>query len=282
MGPADLLPKSVLSSPASARRRVAAIAAAASAACALAGCWFRFGDGLAIRTSLGLTSAVFGALTLHVALGAKSAWGAALRALGVSTVLGTASIVLPSAFVAGDEHVPFMACVVFGAFFGAFTGFVYGLALAALAGLTWRDVRAFTHEGADHAARTAAVWSLFPIAIATMTTLLYDAQEHVPEWASERTRAAHAVAVPLGVAGFLVALAVVCAAFVVAELRLVRRRRWIAEVIGDDPRWSVRAASPHDDLASLPRLRDGGHVLEYQGEESAYRVAANARPVAIL
>lgn len=282
MGPADLLPKSVLSSPAQARARISAIAGAACAACALAGCWVRFDDGLGIRLVLGITSAVFGALSIRVALGAKSAWAAVGRALGLSTVLGIASIVLPSAFVAVDERVPYVACVIFGSFFGAFTGVAYGIVLAALAALVWRDANAWTHEGADRALRGAAGWSLFPLGIALATTALYDAQQTVPEWASERTRAAHEVAVPLGLIGFVVALAAAAAAFVVAERRMLHRRRWIGEVIGGDPRWSLRAAGPHDDLASLPRLRDGGHVLEYQGEESAYRVAANARPVAIL
>lgn len=278
---ADLVPKSVLSSPTKARARIAAIAGAAAGGCALAGCWIRFDDGLAFRASLGLTSAVFGALTLVVALGAKSAWGAVGRALGLSIVLGVASVLIPSVLVASSDRIPFVACLVFGSFFGAFTGFVYGLFLAALAGITWRDANAWTHEGADRATRTAAGWALFPSALALATAVAHD-REPISEWAADRAREAHDVAMPLGLLGFAFAVGVAAVAFARAELRIVKRRRWLGMVVAGDPRWSIRAPAPHDDLASLPRLRDGGSVLEYRGEGGAYRVSANGRAVAIL
>ena len=51
---------------------------------------------------------------------------------------------------------------------------------------------------------------------------------------------------------------------------------------GVDPRWGVREIGPHDDLAAVPRLRDGFRVLEHKNEHAVYRAAATGDAVALF
>jgi len=278
-----VLPRSVLSSPFRARARVAAVAAAAGGACGLAGLWPRIEDGLVLRLTMAGTSAVFAAVVLVVALCAKTSSGAVGRAIGLSSVLGFASAILPSVMLkAEDPTIPTAAFFVASLFCGPVIGFMYGLVLAALAGMTWRDVNAWTHDGTDRATRDAALWAFFPALIVLAMALGHDTQD-LSQWASESDRAAHAVAAPLGVFGFAMVLGTIIIAFFSSQLRLSRRRRFIdAALAGGDPAWSLRELGPHDDLDALPRLRDGRHVLEYRGVAGAYRIAAVGRAIAIL
>jgi len=278
-----LVPASILSDPDAAKRRVAFIAGVAAAGAGLAGIFLRFDDGVLIRLSIAFTSAIFGALVVFVALSARETWGAIGRALGLSTVFGMVSTVLPSMILASHDSTPFAAFLIVGAFFGSFTGFVYGLVLAAVAGLTWKDVAAQTHDGADRAMRTAGVWALFPGLLSTWIATGYDARRQLSEWASEADRNAYGVAVPLGVIGAGLTIAVALAFVIVARRRLRRRSEWLSKVaLGPSSQWTVRALGPHDDLTKIPRLRDGFTVLEHRDVASAYRTNATGQAVAVI
>jgi hypothetical protein len=278
-----LIPRTVLSSPESARRRVVAIAAAGSMCAALAGIWLRFEDGLLMRLTIATTSAFFGAIATSVALKAKNGHLAAGRALGLSILLGIASTVIPSAILASSQNgTPFAACLIAGVFFGGFVGFWYGIGLAILCSLVWRHLDASTHDGADRATRVAALWALVPLFFSVLVAIS-DGQRVLSEYASESDRAAHAVAMPLGLAGAAIVFAVAGLSLVVAEVALSRRRRWLSRVTaGEDPRFRVREIGPHDDVPRLPRLRDGSSVLELRDAAGAYRANATGVGVAIV
>jgi hypothetical protein len=281
----DLLPRTVLSPPEAARKRVAIIVGAATAAAALAGIWLRFEDGLALRLVLAGTSALFGWLTMEAAFGAQSASGAGLRALGISTVLGALSTIGPSVLLAATKErgEAFVVMVPFGAFFGAFTGFAYGCVLAVVAAATWSHVASASHDGADRAVRIASLWAVAPVAFIVLVVFGHDLQVTTSEWSSAREIEAHAVAMPLGLLAIGIAILVPLASFCLATHRLARRARWLARISsGADPRWSIREIGPHDDLVHLPRLRPGYTVLEHKNEHAIYRATATGAAVAII
>lgn len=266
MNPAAL-PSSIVSSPRRARLRVAVVAGAAVSACALAGCWPRFADNVLLRATLGVTSAVLGAVVLVIALCARSRAGAAARALGMSVVLGFVSTIPPSMILAWEDSQGFGAYLVFGFFFGSFTGLVYGVPLAILAERTWDDVQAWTHDGTDRATRTAAFWAIFPILVAFGASLGFDVTPLAM----------------LGACGAFAAFVIAGLAFAWSQARIAQRRAWVARIAsGDDPRWSLRELGPHDDVGALARLGAGHFVVEHREAEAAYRVAANGRAVAVV
>jgi hypothetical protein len=281
----DLLPRTVLSPPEAARRRVAIVVGAATGAAALAGIWLRFEDGLALRLVLAATSALFGWLTMEVALGAEDASGAALRALGISTVLGALSTIGPSVLLAATQArgEAFFMMVPFGAFFGAFTGFAYGCVLTIVAAATWKHVASASHDGADRAVRFASLWAVVPVSFIVLVVFGHDLHETTSEWSSAREIEAHAIAMGLGLLAVGIAIVVPLASFCFATHRLARRARWLARVSsGADPQWSIREIGPHDDVVHLPRLRPGYTVLEHKSEHAIYRAAATGAAVAII
>lgn len=278
----ELLPRSVLSSPHRARAWVAAIAGVASGGAALAGCWIRFQDGLSYRLVIALTSALFGAVAIDVALKARDPWAAIGRTFGLSTVLGIVSTIIPAFMVAAEDHFPIAACLVGGLVFGAFTGVFYGFFLAAVAGLTWKQIASRTHDGADRAALIAAGWSIVP-ALGTLYVAMSTDYAALSEWASEAQQAAHRVAGPLGLFAGGVILSVAVAFAVVAYGRMRRRKRWLSVVaFGDHPRWGLRDVGPSDDVAHLPRLGEGSMILEHRSERAVYRANATGEAIAIL
>jgi hypothetical protein len=185
---------------------------------------------------------------MDVALAAKDSSGAAGRALGLSIVFGAVSTVFPSIIVSsGESSVPFVVCLIAGGIFGAFVGFAYGVMLCIVAAITW---------------------AILPLAFLTWVS-------HVP---SEQ-----AISVPFGLFAIGVTLSVAVGSFFVVQRRIVRRRRWLAEVAsGQDPRWGIREIDPRDDLGSVPRLREGATVLEHKNEHAIYRATATGEAVAII
>lgn len=280
----DLVPRSVLSAPEKARRKVALIAGAATGAAGLAGLWVRFEDGLEYRLVLAATSALLGWLTIEVALGAKDASSAAMRAVGMSIVLGALNTVFPSLILCANERLGMMLiCVPFGAVFGALTGFGYGIVLAVVAAATWNQVASGTHEGADRAVRIASAWAVLPLALIALVVVGYDLSTQLHEWSSEKEIATHQIAVPFGVLALGIVLNVAFWSCYAASRRAVRRARWLAHVAsGADPRWSVREIKPYEDVDGLPRLRQGMTVLEHHNEHAIYRANATGERVAII
>jgi len=262
------LPPLLLSSPRWARARVAAVAGACAAGVALAGCWFRFEDGVALRGILGTTSAAFAAGTLVAALRARTARAAAVRALGISTVLGFASTIPPSLLLSGGDPSRLPVLLLFGAFFGPIVGFAYGLVLAVLAAATFDLVAAGTHEATDRATLRAGLWAIAPLLVVLLAVF------------TERSERLLLVAL----LGLLLALAAALVALTTGDVQRLRRRRFLARVESErEPRWAIRASAPHDELARLPRLGSGNRVLEERlPGGAAYRTAAVGRAVAIV
>lgn len=280
-----LVPRTVLSPPASARKRVALVAAAASGAAGLAGLWLRFDDGLVYRVVLAITSAIFAWLTMGVALSAKDATRAGTRALGISIVLGTVSTLIPCMILGGASgRMEALAIFIpFGAIFGGIVGFLYGIVLAVVAAATWRQVAAGTHDGADRAVRIASVWAIIPLAFIAAVVFGHDLKAEVSEWATPSKRDIREFAFPIGFVALGIAFNVALGSFWLATKRLARRRRWLESVTsGIDPRWRVREVAPHDDLGRLPRLRDGFAVLEHCNEQAIYRANATGEAIAII
>jgi hypothetical protein len=278
-----LVPRSVLSPPEAARRRVALVVAAAMGSAALAGVWLRMDDSLLLRLVLATTTAIFSWLVIDVALSASDAAGAVGRAIGLSIVTGTVNTVIPSIIVTSGDRMPFVFCLIAGGFFGAFVGLAYGLVLGIVAGLTWRQVASGTHDGADRAVRRAAAWTIAPLGFIAWTVFGHDMGRELSEWASDHDRAAHVVAFPLGVLALGIAFWVALLSFKIAHDRLGRRRKWLALVTsGLDPRWGVREIGPHDDIGNVPRLREGFSVLEHKNEHAVYRATATGEAVALI
>lgn len=281
----DLLPRSVLSAPEKARRRVALLAGVATGAAALAGLWIRFEDGAAFRLGLAATSALFGWLAMEGALGAKDASMAAMRALGISIALGALSTLWPACILAAREErlAMLLLYVPFGAVWGGLTGFAYGIVLAILAALTWNRVASATHEGADGAVRIASAWAVLPLALIAFVLLRFDLPAELHEWSTEREVAAHRIAVPFGVLAVGVVLNAGLYSCYVASRRAARRARWLAHVAsGLDPRWRVREIEPFENVDALPRLRQGVAVLEHHPDHAIYRSNATGEAVAII
>lgn len=272
----DLVPRTVLSPPEAARRRVALTVAVGSGASGLAGLWFRFDDGLGYRLVLAATSAFFGWLTMHGAFAAKDAPGAAMRALGMSIALGALSTIVPCLMMGwNDPPTAVVFYIPFGGVFGAIVGFLYGIVLAVVAAATWRSAASGTHDEGDRAVRVASVWMILPLAFMALIVFGHDRVQKQPD--------AQALALPIGMLAIGIAFHVALAAFLSATRRLERRRRWLALVVsGIDPRWGVREIGPHDDLGNLPRLRPGYSVLEHRNEHALYRSAATGEAVAII
>lgn len=281
----DLVPRAVLSPPEKARKRVAIIVGAATAAMALAGIWLRFEDGLALRLVLGATSAIFGWLTMECAFSARDGAGAALRALGASTALGALSILGPSVLMAMHDSNPSVvfAIIPFGALFGAITGFAYGIPLSIVAAATWSHVASATHDGADRAVRIAAAWSALPIILIACVLVGSDMSQPASGYVPARVMEAHAIAAPLDLLAIGLVSIVALVSFAIASVRVARRSRFIARVAsGVDPQWGIREIGPHDLDRALPRLRQGWSVIEHKNEHAVYRAAATGEAVAII
>jgi len=278
---AAVLPSSFAAPRLSARSWLAVATGLGCAVTACAGLYPQFDHG-ALRIVLAVTCLPFGAAVTAAALSARTGAGAVGRALFLSAVLGVASTVLPGLVIAGGDLHVYPIILMFGVFFGAPTGALYGVPIAILAGLAHRHHRAACHDGTDRAARTASVW-LACIAVLAFAGGLAIAMTEAPRVAGDLD-IARAIA-PLVPAAVAFALAVMVGAR--AHLRLARRAAWLDLVrSGAEPTFRVRVPGPRDDVSDLPRLGDGESVIEWcpegHHETSAYRRPAEGIAVALV
>lgn len=260
---------------------------AAGLGCALgglAGGYPRFDDSLVLRIVVALSAGVFGAGVLRIGLAARSRGEAFARSLGLSVVGGVAATIAPAAILAlqkGEMSI-FLLGILFGTFFGAPTGFFYGIFLAVLTAMTFRDVAAKTEEGFDGAVMKASIWLVVPAVLSSLVTLFYD----MPRYdIAPYEHGSLLVSAPLSALASLAAMAAAFVAMMIAEHRLVKRRAWLASVReGHAPTYRLRALDPNDDTQDLPMLSEGRTVLEWvpQLDVSAYRDAPLGIPVALV
>jgi hypothetical protein len=155
--------------------------------------------------------------------------------------------------------------------------------LAIVAAATFNRVASGTHDGADRAGRVACVWTILPAALIALVVFGHDAQVVLGEWSSDRERALHAMAMPLGMLALGIATQVALGSYFLATRRLARRRKWLDHVAsGVDPLWTVRAMNAHDELGTVPRLGHTGMVLERKNEHAIYRATATGVPIAVI
>jgi hypothetical protein len=239
----------------SARTWLAVAGGLGCAVTAYAGLYPQFDQG-ELRHVLALTSAPFGAAVIAAALSAKTAARAFGRTVFLAGLLGTASTIVPAALLARSHGGEFAMMAVFGVFFGAPTGMMYGLPLGVLAALGHRHVQTPTHAANDGAGRVAGTW----LGAAGMVALLGVAALGGPLLPTIGALAA-------AFAGFVL--------LVRATLRQSRRAAWVARVRGgDEPDLRVRPIDRRDPVALLPRLALGNSVVEWcptVPETSAYR-----------
>lgn len=262
----------------SARAWLALAAGIGCGVCGYAGLYPRFDEG-ALRLILGATSAPFAAAVVAYSLSARSASRAFGRALLLSGLLGAASIVIPAAVLThlGND---FVGACLFGSFFGAVTGVLYGVPLAILASKGHQHLQTSTHDATDRAARVAGVWLAVLALVALLTTRGLD--RPVEDYAT------HAMTYPSTLPTIVACLAALAGigAVALATLRLKRRRAFIERVrLGLEPAFRMRVADPRDPIAALPRLGDGATVIEVVLDEasgSAYRVSAAGTAVALV
>ncbi len=280
------LPAFVIAPKLSARHWVVITAGIGAAACAYAGLYPRFDDG-SLRIVLALTSAPFAAAVVAVGLGARSASKAFGLTLLYSVLLGVASAIIPAAIMANgrsNELNEFVPGCMFGAFFGAPTGMLYGLPLAALSALGWRHARVGTHDSGDRAVQIAGTWLVLVAGIALLGTSLLDQAK------MDYTLNAM-VEPPRGPAPVAYGLMVTSIALMVrATLRARTRTKWVDRVrAGLEPAFRLRPADLRDGMDALPRLGEGSTVVEWLPDEEAratvghaYRMAASGTAVAIV
>ncbi|HSO32548.1 MAG TPA: hypothetical protein VLT33_08530, partial [Labilithrix sp.] len=151
------LPSWLVAPRVSARSWLAAAAGLGCAATAYAGLYPQFDDG-ELRFIIALTAAPFGAAVVATAVGARTAPRAFGRAVFYAGLLGVASTILPAAILSHERFAEFPLLCVFGLFFGAPTGMIYGLPLGVLAALGHRHVGTPTHAAKDGASRIAGAW----------------------------------------------------------------------------------------------------------------------------
>jgi hypothetical protein len=232
-----------------------------------------------------VTGAIFGFLTIDIALRARDHANATKRTFELSLVFGAASVVLPLVTAAIFNDAPAILLVLsMAGFVGAACGIAYGGCLVIAAKPAWKHLSARTHDGADHAVCAAASWTLLPLGVMGLL-LRHDVARPMPEWEAREALGVSLVSAPLDLVGIGITAGVALLSFVRATRRLAARRRWIAAVTaGDEPCWRVREIDPKDDLDRIPRLRQGTKILEHEGEEvrAVYRTPATSDAVAIL
>lgn len=284
MGSRGTLPSPLAASRISARGLLAIAGGIGCAASAYAGLYPRF-DGGSLRLVLALTSAPFGAAVVAAALGARSAARAFGRTLFLAALLGTASIVLPVAILAWTKGpgVNFGACIIVGFCFGAPTGALYGLPLGILSAIGHGHVQTATHECTDHAARVSGVWLFLIGMLGLVATLALDSP--TTDFTAEGQPLIPMPRVPAVVAGAaaLVGLGI----FAHAVWRQRRRAAWLGRVRqGLEPAFRLRLADVRDHVEGLPRVSDGGTVVEWLPDEigatTAYRMSASGIAIAVI
>lgn len=276
---ARVLPPSFAEPRVSARQWIALAAGMGAGVCAYAGLYPRFDDG-ALRAVIALTSVPFAAAVVGSSVSASSDGWAFGRALGFSILLGMASTIVPAAILTHQRPDEFVAACMFGGFFGAITGALYGLPLAILSAAGHRHVRAQTHESTDLAARAGGIWLLVMSLIGLAATLLIDVPRM--DYGTETMTTPSLLPAVVALAAALSGLAVI----VRSTLRARRRNAWIDRVrSGLEPAFRTRVADVRDQVEGLPRLEQGGTVVELVVDETsgaAYRVAAYGTAVALV
>jgi drug/metabolite transporter (DMT)-like permease len=278
-----LLPPSLSDSPLSARLWLALAAGAGSAVCAYAGLYPRFDEGT-LRGVIALTSVPFAAAVVAYALSARTPLRALGTALMTAGMLGVASTVIPGVILTWDRPNELGFVAIFGTVFGAITGLTYGVPLAILASLGHRHMHAQTHEGTDRAARIAGTWLFIVAAVGVIGACVFDPPKM--DWHTDTLVAPSPLPALVGCAVAVVGWL----AFLVSTMRLARRARWLERVrAGLEPSFRVRAMDLRDRIDGLPRLGNGGAVLEFLAGDSpdgsagsAYRTAATGTAVAIV
>jgi hypothetical protein len=269
---ASALPISLVAPRISARACLVIAAGVGCAVCAYAGLYPRFDSG-ALRIVLALTSAPFGAAVMLGALKARTAARAFGMTLVFAVLLGVASALLPLAILVNrhsDEQL-IVGCL-FGCFFGAPTGLLYGIPLAILAACGHRHVQTATHEATDRAACISGSWLFFIGLIALLGTQGLDG-------------ATSSAALPSVVACAAALGGVVTLARAAGRER--RRSTWLWRVReGLEPTFRVRPADSRDGVDALPRLGDGATVVEWCPQDgsgpSAYRSPASGVAIAVV
>lgn len=274
-----LLPPSFAEPRVSARLWIALAAGVGASVCAYAGLYPRF-DGGALRAVIALTSLPFAAAVVASSLSAPTDGRAFGRALGYSTILGTASTIIPAAILTRQGSDEFVTACIFGGFFGAVTGALYGLPLAVLSAAGQRHVRAETHESTDLAARAGGIWLFFVSLIGLVATHLLD--DPGSSYSGEVLSAPAGLPAVIAGVGALGGLALI----VRSTLRLRQRNAWIERVrSGLEPAFRTRVVDVRDQVEGLPRLEQGATVVELVVDETsgaAYRVAAHGTAVALV
>lgn len=287
------LPGFLRASRISARVWAAGAVGIGAAVAAYAGLYPQF-DGGRLRLALAVTCGPFGAAVVAYALSGKT-WGRAFwRALSMSAILGVAATVLPGILIAKGDVQMLGVVLMFGTFFGAPTGAVYGLPIAVLAAMAQRSVVQTSHASNDRAARLAAVWLVLASSCAAAGTWFFDVKRYLVY--SEEMGMAWTDLIPFVVA--IATLVVGLALVVRASVRLRRRARWIARVqAGGEASFRVRPIDVRDDVDGLPRLGHGADtaergapdrslvVVEWVGvseQTTAYRMQPMGTPIALV
>ena len=273
-----LLPPSFAEPRVSARLWIALAAGVGAGVCAYAGLYPRF-DGGALRAVIALTSLPFAAAVVASSLSAATDGRAFGRALGYSTMLGTASTIIPAAILTRHGSDEFVTACIFGGFFGAITGALYGLPLAVISAAGQRHVHAATHASTDLAARAGGIWLFFVSLIGLVATHLLD---------DPGTSAGEVLSAPAGLPAVIAGMGALggLALSVRSTLRLRQRNAWIERVrSGLEPAFRTRVVDVRDQVEGLPRLEQGATVVELVVDETsgaAYRVAAYGTAVALV
>ena len=244
--------------------------------CAYAGLYPRFDDGK-LRVVLALTSAPFGAAVVAAALGARSAARAFGRTLLLAGLLGAASVILPAALLAQQGgNASFVIGCLFGFFFGGMTGLVYGMPLAILTALGHYQVRTATYDATDRAARISGGWLFFVGLLGLLGTQTFD----VPKAAYVDDAYIPPPPQPSPAPSIVACVAALGGALGRARAvgRLRNRSAWLERVrAGLEPTFRLRPVAARDRVEELPRIAEGGTVVEWCPDDDATGAATSYR-----
>lgn len=272
---APVLPPFSKPSTLTARHWAIAAGGLGSGLCAFAGLYPQFDHG-SLRVIIAASSVAFGMLVMWLVLKLSSRPWSAMLAVGLATLAGVGTTVIPSLTLWGGTRAEELATyLMFGVIFGAPVGFAYGLPLGLLAAIVHPSVYGTSLDATDRGKLRAGLWMMAVIAIAIAGI---ETQTDVPI----------TVTAIVGIAG------VICVTFtLLVALRLRSRSSWTSRIrAGLEPSLRVRHLQPNDPL-QLPRFGDGGLVIEWSPtrsttttsplpHEGVYRSAALGIPLAII
>lgn len=250
--------------------RLSPEAVAAVSASALAGALGTAGlypqlDGGTLRFAVGGGAAILAVAVARTALRAEKTNFVALRALGMSVLLGIAlAWICGVVAFAGLDLASTGVVAIFAIPLGGLTGMLYAVPLMILLASAKTAKRVRTADAAAHARRATGIAGAAACLLGVAGSSLLRGME-ILAW------------VPLAAAGLGVVLATE------AQVELMRRAAWVRRVRhGDEPFLAVRARTTADAALDVPRLTGDASVLELVPQAGAYRANAARVPLALV